>query len=146
MPDNNPSLEEWLEKRGPGYSQEILEYYEKSKALVDHAEALETALNTVQAEGIAADGLVKVTMNARSFPVNVEIAPESMTSTAAELSALVLAAMNEAHDKSREQAKLIMQSYLKKHGFLLQAYLLDEPTIPIKPITPDSFNFYDFDA
>jgi hypothetical protein len=85
---------------GLGKMKEFADAIKKAQQVQEGAKRLQEELETMEIEGEAQGGLVKVVMSGNQEPIRVAISPEAMKEDAEVLSDLVLAAMSDAYNKS----------------------------------------------
>lgn len=85
---------------GLGKMRELTDAIKKAQQVQEGAKRLQEELETMEIEGEAGGGKVKVTMSGNQEPLRVTIDPSALSEDAEMLSDLVLAAMKDAYNRS----------------------------------------------
>ncbi len=85
---------------GLGKMKELAEAFKKAQQVQEGAQKLQQELDQSEILGEAGGGLVKVTLSGNQEPRDVEISPDVLGEGAEVVSDLVLAAMQDAYNKS----------------------------------------------
>lgn len=85
---------------GLGKMKELSEAFKKAQQVQEGAKRLQEELEIMELEGVAGGGLVKVYLSGNQEPRRVEVSPDALSEGADVVSDLVLAAMQDAYNKS----------------------------------------------
>ena len=94
---------------GLGKMKELTEAFKKAQQVQEGAKKLQEELEQMEIEGQAGGGLVKVVLSGNQEPRGVTIAPDALNEGAEVLSDLVIAAMQDAYEKSTETMRQRME-------------------------------------
>ena len=78
---------------------------QQAKQVQEKIEALQGELAGLRVEGQAGGGMVKAVVNGQQEPISISIDPQLMTEDVELLEDLVVAAIRQAIDKSREESQ-----------------------------------------
>jgi nucleoid-associated protein EbfC len=95
---------------GLGKMKELAEAFKKAQQVQEDAKKLQEELEQMEIPGECAGGSVKVVLSGNQEPRSVTISADAASKGADELSKLVLAAMNDAYDKSTEVMRERMEA------------------------------------
>ncbi|MDB9528514.1 YbaB/EbfC family nucleoid-associated protein [Oscillatoria sp. CS-180] len=94
---------------GLGKMRELADAVKKAQQIQEGAKQLQEDLESMEIEGQAGGGLVKVILTGNQEPRRVEISPEALNEGAEVLSDLVSTAMKDAYQKSTETMRERME-------------------------------------
>lgn len=94
---------------GLGKMKELAEAVKKAQQIQEGAKQLQEDLESMEIEGQAGGGLVKVILSGNQEPRGVVISPDAMNEGAEMLSDMVTAAMQDAYQKSTETMRERME-------------------------------------
>jgi len=94
---------------GLGKMKELAQAIQKAQQVQEDAKKLQEELESMEIEGQAGSGLVKVVLSGNQEPLRVEIAAEALGEGAEVLSDLVFAAMTDAYRNSTETMRTRME-------------------------------------
>lgn len=92
-----------------GKMKELADAFKKAQQVQEGAKQVQSELESMEIEGSAQGGLVKVWVSGNQEPLRAEIAPEALNEGAEVLSELVAAAMKDAYLKSTATMKEKME-------------------------------------
>jgi nucleoid-associated protein EbfC len=95
---------------GLGKMKELADAFKKAQQVQEDAKKLQDELEQMEIAGESEGGLVKVVMSGNQEPRSVTISTDAMGKSADELSALVLAAVTDAYEKSTETMRSRMET------------------------------------
>jgi nucleoid-associated protein EbfC len=95
---------------GLGKMKELADAFKKAQQVQEDAKKLQEELEQMEIPGESEGGLVKVVLSGNQEPRSVVISADAAGKSADELSKLVLAAMNDAYDKSTETMREKMEA------------------------------------
>ena len=94
---------------GLGKMKELAEAVKKAQQIQEGAKQLQEDLESMEIEGQAGGGLVKVIMSGNQEPRGVIISPEAMNEGPEMLSDMVMTAMRDAYQKSTDTMRERME-------------------------------------
>lgn len=94
---------------GLGKMKELAEAFKKAQQVQEGAKRLQEELDTLEVEGQAGGGLVKVYLSGNQEPRRVEISPDALGEGADVVSELVVTAMKAAYEQSTKTMRERME-------------------------------------